>query len=223
MELISASEANENDLRYTVRFISKVKIYYVWTGRNAWWGTRSNQYSKGCMHATFESAKLFCEKRRSQGTVFNIDELPSLAFHALESALIVSEINTDRLFGRFDLNKLSSLIDILPVSTLTLNQLVCIFNSTSPLWPMNYPKKDSCLISFAAGNDNLSEIVTSQELISYRSSSAGGGVALRWTPRPLKKDLTLIQQLSSLMGAKVNQKKVYSAGSTVRVLRKIEK
>ena len=141
MTLIAASSAELNDLRYMVRSIAVLKVYYVWAGRNAWWNTWSTRYSPGCFHRTLKDAKAFCEGLRVQGTVFYIDELPSLGFLARDRTLVVSEINTESFLRRFDTNRLTSITTALPVATMTLNQMRYLFRVESPLWPSNYPRE----------------------------------------------------------------------------------
>jgi hypothetical protein len=46
------------------------KIYYVSSGRNAWWSTWVKQYNSGCMHTTLDGAKKYAEKMRTNGSVF---------------------------------------------------------------------------------------------------------------------------------------------------------
>ena len=204
MQLIAASKILSNDLRYMVRSVSVVKIYYVWTGRNAWWSTWSTHYSEGCMHSTFESAKSFCEARRTQGTVFYIDELPSLAFRAPEGALIVSEINTKQFLANFDFDRLTSITTVFPVSTMTLQQMFYAFNASSPLWPENYPRYNS-RVFFASGADSLEDIQPTVELTSYSSSSSGPNYPLGWTRRKFEKDRTLLHQISSALSSRLNK------------------
>lgn len=197
MELIAASHAQDDDLRYLVRDVKAVKLHYVTTGRNAWWSTWITRYSPGCMHSTIESAKAFCEARRVQGTVFYIDELPSLAFIAESRALLVSEINTEAFLKRIDAKRLTSITTVFPVSTMTLRQMTYVFRPESPLWPADYPRQDSAILSFCSASNTLAELSTKEQLTSYASSSSGPGYYLNWSTRPFSKDPSALHGIAS--------------------------
>lgn len=171
-------------MRYMVRDVRPVKVYYVSTGRNAWWSTWITRYSHGCMHSTLESAKQYCEKRRVQGTVFYINELPSLGFFAPERALLVSEINTEHFFQRFNEERLENILEVLPTSTLTLRQVEHMFKPTSELWPWNYPVRDSAILTFCSEPSPLRVASTKSGLKSFASHSMGGNYYLGWSSRP---------------------------------------
>lgn len=77
-----------------VESISPVRLYYVYAGRNAWHSTWITTYSEGCMHVSFKSAADFVEKKRVQGSVFNIREMPGIAFRSSAGDIVVTQINT---------------------------------------------------------------------------------------------------------------------------------
>jgi hypothetical protein len=139
LTLTDASFVPLERLRYLVRSVGAVKLYYVTAGRNAWWGTWIKRYEPGCMHISFESARSFAEKRRVQGTVFYIVELPTIAIVGSKGALLISEINSQKFFSRFRNARLQKLADTIPVSTMTLNQFAHIFRPKSSIWAANYP------------------------------------------------------------------------------------
>ena len=203
MELIAASHAQDDDLRYLVRDVKAVKLYYVTTGRNAWWSTWITRYSPGCMHSTMDSAKAFCEARRVQGTVFYIDELPSIAFIAENRALIVSEINTESFLKRLDAKRLTSITTVFPVSTMTLRQMTYVFRPESPLWPTDYPRQDSAILSFCSASGTLAELSAKEELSSYASSSSGPGYYLGWSTRPFSKDRAVLHGIASSLRGRI--------------------
>ena len=205
MQLIAASATKPADLRYMVRAVKVIKIFYVSTGRNAWWSTWITRYSPGCMHSTFDSAKKFCEAKRAQGTVFYIDELPSLAFFAPERALVISEINTDAFLGRLDFEHLTSITTVFPVSTMTFQQMSYIFRPESPLWPSAYPQRDSAILSFCSAPESLAEISQSDELSSFASSSAGPSYYLSWSKRPFTKNRASLHNIASAMSGRISE------------------
>ena len=199
MQLINATEVKADELRYIVRSVVAVKLYYVWTGRNAWWQTWSTRYSNGCMHLSLKSAKDYCEKLRTQGTVFYIDQLPSIAFLAVDRTFVLSEINTKKFLQRLQIDKLRELINIIPVSTMTLNQIGFSFNANSLLWCKNYPKKNSCILSFANCFDGFEETQINEQLISYKSNSLGPNYYLSWSERKFDIDPSLLHQIVSML------------------------
>ena len=203
MELIAASQAKDDDLRYLVRSVKVVKLFYVTTGRNAWWSTWITRYSPGCMHSTMESAKAFCELGRVQGTVFYIDELPSLAFIVPERALVISEINTEAFLKRLDLKRLTSITTVFPVSSMTLRQMTYVFQPQSPLWPAAYPQEDSAILSFCSAPATLTEINGSDQLASFASSSTGPNYYLNWSTRPFAKDRSLLHKIASSLEGRI--------------------
>lgn len=180
-----------------VQSIKVVKLYYVSTGRNAWWNTWITRYSPGCMHTTLESAIQFCEGRRVQGTVFYIDELPSLAFMAEGRALVVSEINTDNFFKRLNTGFLNQLTSVFPVSTMSLDQFVYMFRPSSPLWPTGYPQNDSAILSYHFLPGPLEEMNSTDALVSRASHSNGPNYRMWWSDRPFEKDRSTLHSVAA--------------------------
>jgi len=203
MELIAISQAQDDDLRYLVREVKVVKLHYVTTGRNAWWSTWVTRYSQGCLHSKMDSAKAFCEARRVQGTVFNIDELPSIAFIAENRALIVSEINTETFLKRLDARRLTSITTVFPVSTMTLHQIMYVFRPESPLWPTDYPKQDSTILSFCSASGTLAELGAKEKMSSYTSSSSGPSYTLNWSTRPFSKDRSVLHRIAASLSGRI--------------------
>ena len=205
MSFITASCASQDHLRYMVRSVAVVKVYYVWTGRNAWWSTWSTRYSVGCFHRTLNSAKDFCEQRRTQGTVFYIDELPSLAFLAPGRALVASEINTDDFFCRLDGKRLTSITTAFPVSTMTLKQMWYLFRVESTLWPTGYPRKNSAFVSFCEDPEPFETVAPDQKLVSYRSSSNGPKYYLGWEERSFNKKRSTLHAVQSVLTSRLDE------------------
>lgn len=85
-----------------VRGCHLCKVYFVSTGRNAFYLTWSERYAHdAAFHTSLDAAKHHAEQKRVQGTVFSIDELPALAFPVDSGALLVTEINTSTAFEGF--------------------------------------------------------------------------------------------------------------------------
>ncbi len=203
MQLVAASKAQTEDLRYIVRDVNAVKLFYVSAGRNAWWSTWITRYAEGCMHTTLGSARGYCESRRLQGTVFYVTELPSLAFIAEGRALVVSEINTVSLLSKFNQRRLAKITEILPVSTMTLDQMNYLFRSRSELWPLSYPLKDSAILTFCADPKTLQRISPTQKLWSWASRSAGGNAYLGWDLRPFIVKYSAVNRLAKALAERL--------------------
>lgn len=205
MSLVVASTAEHSDLRFMVRSVGVVKVYYVWTGRNAWWSTWSTRYSPGCFHRDLASAKAFCEKRRVQGTVFYIDELPSVALLAPERVLTVSEINTASFLSKFDVRRLASITTAFPVSTMTLRQFWYLFRVNSALWPADHPRQNSSFVSFFRGVETFETVTPKDQLSSYSSSSVGPDYYLRWNLRPFEKDSSHVHAIADALTGRLGE------------------
>ena len=143
------------------------------------------------------------EARRVQGTVFYIDELPSLAFFAPERVLVVSEINTKEFLGKLDSKLLRSITTVLPVSSMTLRQMTYIFRPQSPLWPPSYPQKDSSILSFCSAPKTLSEVLPNDDLSSFASSSSGTNYYLNWSKRPFSKSRVSLHGIASALAGRL--------------------
>lgn len=203
MKQLTTLNARNESLRSMIESVTVLKIYYVWTGRNAWWSTWSTRYAPGCFHRTFESAKASCEKRRKQGTVFYIDELPSLGFLSRNRTLIVSEINTDRFLSRLDFNRLASVTTAFPVSTMTLEQMWHLFRVEGPLWPANYPKHDSIFLSVCSDQEPFDVVDGGQDLFSFMSQSSGPNYYMNWHRRKFSKDRALLHSVCHALSSRL--------------------
>ncbi len=181
MQLNTVSKISHNDLLYIVKSVRVVKIYYAFKGRNAWWSTWVSRYENGCMHSTFESAASFCEKSRVQGTVFYINELSALAFCAGKHSVIISEINSTKILNKFNFKVLTALTSILPVSTLTLEQITHIFDVNSSMWSQSQSRSNSIFQVYSEDAENLIDLKTNEILKHNTSNSTGPKHYLNWS------------------------------------------
>lgn len=195
MNLIPASEASEDDLRYLVRSVSVGKLFYAHTGRNAWWSTWVTQYSRGCFHTSLASAQSFCETQRVQGTVFYIDEIPALIFHAGDRILVAPEINTTKFLSRLDADRLAQITTVLPITTFTFRQVYLLFRPSSLAWQRGYPQRNSMLLHFGAGAQHPEVVNAADALRSYQSRSNGAAYRLGWRQRPFAIDRSVLHEL----------------------------
>lgn len=191
-----------------VNNICPVKIYYVTTGRNAWWSTWIKRYHNGCMHHSLESAKSYCEKHRQRGTVFYIRELPSLAFFSENETLIVSEINTKDFFSRVNFNILCNYLNEFDNNVLNFYQVYKLFRPISQIWPKDYPKDDSVIMAICPKPYDMPMLVDGDVLNSYTSYSFGGNYLLAWSKNNIKDDkLDKVYSISSLLTKHIHSDK----------------
>ena len=205
MQVLELAQAKADDLRYLVRSVQATRVYYVWKGRNAWWSTWSTTYSPGCFHLSLASAKAFCEKRRTQGTVFYIDEIPAVAFHSKDRSLYATEINTKDFFKLYDFAKIGSIAEILPTRTMTLKQICVLLAKDSPLWPRNHRWLDRAHLGFFSGDVELESITLDTKLLSRQSHSYGSQYSLGWYERPFACDSSQAIRLSDLFNKNMGQ------------------
>ena len=203
MQLLSASRVSQEDLLYITKTVRAVKIYYAFNGRNAWWSTWITRYADGCMHGAWDSVKSFCEKHRVQGTVFYINELPAVAFCAGNRALVISEINTTKILSQLNFKLLSGLTTLLPLSTLTLEQLTHIFDSYSSFWPKSFPRKNSVFQVYCNDANNLLSLSTKDLLLHNTSSSVGPKYYLKWSEKDSKIERKIIIDLVKSLNDKL--------------------
>lgn len=185
MQTNTVSLAALGTLRTFVESVRPVRLYYAYWGRNAWWSTWITRYNNGCIHTSSESARLFCEPKRVQGTVFYVNYLPALAFLSGKKALLVSEINTVDPLARLDRTSLAKIVQTLGVSSMTLEQFLRIFRAESGLWPAAFRRENSVFCTFCENASTLEDLTdTNETSATLTSSSVGPRYHLQWSERP---------------------------------------
>ncbi|MDQ3777022.1 MAG: hypothetical protein M3461_23070 [Pseudomonadota bacterium] len=178
-----------------------MKIFYAFHGRNAWWSTWITSYAEGCMHAAWDSAREYCEKRRVQGTVFYANELPALAFIAEDRALIVSQINSSDILSQLNFKLLTKVTTLIPFATMTFQQLTHIFKASSSFWPESFPRKDSVIQVYCNEASQLSGLSNSDTLLHKTSNAVGVNYYLKWAEKPSEiTSGTVISLVNALKG-----------------------
>jgi hypothetical protein len=119
-----------------------------------------------------------------QGTVFYIDEVPAIAFRAGELALVVVEINTSSIFESFDRDRLISVLQLLPLRTMSLRQISLLMGSHSALWPKQHRWRDRVHAAVVPAAAPLEMISSDSQLTSHKSFSCGSYYSLGWLKRP---------------------------------------
>lgn len=214
MEFTLIERSSSIGLNFFIKDIKPVLIYYVCEGRNAWHSTWVQQYSQGCMHATIDSAKNYCESKRTKGTLFTIATMPALAFISGESCLAITEINTGKIFEDFDFKVITQITNLFPLSSLAFIHFYHIFKTSSPLWSADHPTANSTIILKADAASNLIALKKEAVLVKYESRSYGGGYKLGWhEKKKINIDFNNVFNLASSLSGRL------SKGSTV-VLKK---
>jgi hypothetical protein len=174
---------------------SAVILHFVIYGRNAWNTTWVTKYFPGCMNPRFGDAKRTAEKKRVQGSVFYIRQIPALQFINKKLSVIITEINTD-----------SPLRDYCNLPEVLDNRLIDIFeyfscsrpNSVIKLIRHNEPfgkKSDKLSVSQNDGND-LELLSPLTDLKRYKSYSHGKSYLLGWKKIENKISYTAVQMIS---------------------------
>jgi hypothetical protein len=204
MRLARVTTFDDQSLECLVEVVSVVMLYFVSTGRNAWWSTWTSRYSPGCMHTTLDSAKAHCEKLRKSGTVFYIDELPSLALLSSSNALLVSEINTRKPFRDLQYPEFAKLTKLIPAATMSLRQLGYLFNGGSSLWPTRYANRDSILLHSGIGLSVLEATAADTGVFSFSSRGGSASRRLRWSKKAVGLDSMALCVATAHISAEVS-------------------
>lgn len=174
--------------------IHPARIFYVYQGRNAWHSTWTTSYSEGCMHGTLQSAKDFAEKKRIQGTVFNIREMPAIVFRSSVGDVVVTQINTNvplSLYSPDALDNAGFITDITPALPMKnyiylgapISEAAKSFSWHSQFWHSKPPASNSVVV--VATRDISSEYThdIDSKLHAYTSYSHGSKYRLGWHTR----------------------------------------
>lgn len=175
----------------TIKKIKASKIFYCFSGRNAWYSTWAQKYSLYCMHLSIESAKRHAEERRVQGSVFYIQELPALELGTGDRRIFVTQINSSCPLREYRTRAVrkrprsgKDLIDgarecYIEVGA-SLEGAVLSFDYDSRFWVTEQPWQNSVMV-LEADNATPSESLKSRLLKRWRSKSFGSSYRLNWS------------------------------------------
>src|SRR5947208_11890730 len=94
LTILTDTDAEKLSRKYLIG-VGAVKMYFCSTGRNAWHGMINRYGPVRCMHNTLTGAQQFAENQRVQGSVFYIEELPTLLLIEQDFfCVLVTQINT---------------------------------------------------------------------------------------------------------------------------------
>lgn len=175
-------------------------LYYLHNGRNAWHSTWVKQYSEGCMHSDERSAKESVERKRTQGSVFYISQLPALLFRSKSGLLAVTEINTLHPFSGYSANAVSKLnapgtnlidgaLDCYIVTGAPMLGVALSFQQNSRFWSRRPPPRNSVIV---VGTEETSTVFSSMEhygSTTFRSYSNGSAYLLGWSNAQRTEDI----------------------------------
>jgi hypothetical protein len=165
------------------------KLFYVYSGRNAWHSTWVQKYREGCMHTTWHSAAQYAERNRVQGSVFYIEERPALVFRGREATLFVTQINCPAPLTEFTSESSSTeRYAVQPQDTLRnplepavpLKDVALAFVPHSRYWRKRPPQENSVMLLIPNGPLGLLADPTST-LALRKSYSSGPRYMLGWT------------------------------------------
>ena len=173
--------------------ISAAKLYYCFTGRNAWWSIWVQKYYEGCMHSSLESAKKYAEKKRVQGTVFYIEEIPALIFEAENNCLAVTQINCKEPMAEYSSDAISEKVSLskFKIKNAMNNYLKCgaslegvclSFDYDSSFWKRLQPSENSIVrvMCKKAKSDQFVSLKPKEALFRFESYSVGSNYYLEW-------------------------------------------
>jgi hypothetical protein len=172
------------------------KLYYLFNGRNAWHSTWVSRYTPGCMHTDLMSAKDTAERQRTQGSVFNIEELPALFFQTAAGLLAVTEINTHRPLHGYSSHavgetppgvaKIRGARDFYLETGAPLLGAALSFEPSSRFWRHRPPFKNSVIVVASSSTNLETEALGRKPLHTYQSRPIGGYYRLGWSIVPAR-------------------------------------
>ena len=154
-------------------------VYLLSTGRNAWWTTWVERYTGStALYASIEEAKAAAETQRVQGTVFLIEQVPSLAFISNQGMIIASEFGVSQPFSQLDLDKLANILII----GSSMGVLAIATSVTSKFyWRGEKRTGNTYVQAFAPTETVLENLPEEQKFQSWKSHAQGTGYFLSWS------------------------------------------
>jgi hypothetical protein len=143
-------------------------VYYAWYGRNAWNWTWIEKYEKFGFFTDLNECKEWIERRRVQGSVWHITQLPSLCIAiANKKYLWLCSVNEKNWWNSwiFDTDLFVSNNSSKKITSASL--VKCI--------------KDTKLLSFSSPKiDSFNKLVFNKKCLQWKAFSYGGNYKLSW-------------------------------------------
>ncbi len=204
----------------SVQAVEAVRIYYCYRGRNAYWSIWAKHYFPGCMHSSLASAQTFAESRRAQGSVFYVEQLPSLLLSTGQICALITQINASHADSPHPLKDYSYLALsendgwVHRVASNTklvalgkgevLADVLSSFASDSNFWIVPQPRRDSVIMVAWSGSTNDFETLDSKNLRCWISKSIGPNYRLQWREEFTSTRSLAVMNLRDLANAQSN-------------------
>lgn len=193
------------------------KIYYVSSGRNAWWSTWVKRYNPGCMHTTLHSAKLYAERLRTNGSVFYIQEIPALVLEGKFISLVVTQINCQDVLQNYRPKSKDRITNTTHCHISAGGSLCHTYNSfayDSAFWEIAPPDKNSVLRLLCDRKLKDFEFYRASKILNYKSESIGPDYCLCWNSSPFE---AKNKSLAKIVATRPIRKRVSSTTSTQKI------
>ena len=202
----------DNDfLSSEFKVFKPVTLYLLSTGRTAWRGAWSEQYrSDSALFSNLDEAKRTAESRRSQGTKFEIQQVPGLAFYSLEGVVACVEFHSSPPYKNLKITEISESIKL----GTPLIKAIAPFSRTSlEFWNCPFPSKSS-FISVRTDLTTTFESLVDTSPRAWKSISWGINYGLDWRETnkreltPIEKVLEEFEIQNDLIEIKINKNEV---------------
>jgi hypothetical protein len=168
-----------------------VTLYFLSTGRTAWRGAWSEQYRSGsALFSNLDEAKRSAESRRSQGTKFEIEQVPGLAFYSLEGVVACVEFHSSPPYKNLKITEISESIKL---GSPLIKAITPFSRASHEFWNYPFPSKSS-FISVRADLTTTFESLVETSPRAWKSMSWGINYGLGWRETN-KRELTPIEKV----------------------------
>ena len=208
------------DANRSVLAVEAVRIYYCHRGRNAYWHIWARHYFPGCMHGSLASAQEFAESQRAQGSVFYVEQLPSLLVSTGQICALITQINAPpadtphplKDYSYLALSEKDGWVRRVASNTKLvalgkgeiLASVLSSFASDSNFWIVPQPRRDSVIMVSWSGSTSDFEKLDSQKLRCWNSKSIGPNYRLQWREGLTSTRSLAVMNLRELVNAQSN-------------------
>lgn len=182
----------DNDfLSSEFKVFKPVTLYFLSTGRTAWRGAWSEQYKSGsALFSNLDEAKRSAESRRSQGTKFEIEQVPGLAFYSLEGVVACVEFHSSPPYKNLKITEIS---ESMKLGSPLIKAITPFSRASHEFWNYPFPSKSS-FISVRADLTTTFESLVETSPRAWKSMSWGINYGLGWRETN-KRELTPIEKV----------------------------
>ncbi len=178
-------------LRSEFKVFKPVTLYLLSTGRTAWRGAWSEQYrSDSALFSNLYEARRTAESRRRQGTKFEIEQVPGLAFYSLEGVVACVEFHSSPPYKNLKITEIGEHINL---GTPLIKAIEPFSRASHEFWNYPFPSKSSFISIRADLNTNFEPLVEISPKV-WESMSWGINYGLGWRENN-KRELTPIEKV----------------------------